>query len=144
MGDKRQRVMTMRNTNLKKGMKMALVTAVVVACLAPRETIPAQVFQDRQVIVTSFPNPFDSRSGVTTVRYTLNTEAEVSVKIYDLFGNVVKEYPAARHIPGTVNLTWDGTNDAGSKVAKGGYLFVVVVTAESQQLLAVRKIGVVH
>lgn len=95
-------------------------------------------------VVTNYPNPFDSRSGSTTIAYTLASECDVRVTIYDLFGNIVREYAIDRQASGVHELTWDGTNGEGDKVAKGGYICVVRVLNEGLRVVATRKIGVVH
>ena len=125
--------------------RVAAVLAVLIACIAPRSISPVQVPQGSRAVVTNYPNPFDSRSGVTTIVYTLSTEADVTAKIYDLLGNLVREYPAVREHPGTATITWDGTNEAGQKVAMGGYIAVLFISGgEQARLLATRKIGVIH
>lgn len=95
-------------------------------------------------VVTNYPNPFDSRSEATTISYLLPEEADVTVKIYDLFGVLVREFPPSREHSGVKFLHWDGTTDDGRKVAKGGYICVVEIAGQAARLLATRKIGVIH
>jgi flagellar hook assembly protein FlgD len=94
--------------------------------------------------LTSYPNPFDSRIDRTNILYTLDAESEVKVKIYDLFGNIVREYEASHQYPGIERIVWDGTDNSGRKVAKGGYICVIEINNESVRYLATRKIGVIH
>jgi FlgD Ig-like domain len=94
--------------------------------------------------VTNYPNPFDSRQENTTILYTLGADSEVKAKIYDLFGNSVKEYPEKMETAGIKRIIWDGTDDNGSKVVKGGYICVVEIRNDGMKVMATRKIGVVH
>jgi hypothetical protein len=64
------------------------------------------------------PNPFRAR---TTIRFSLRTDEEVSLSIYDARGQLVKtladhEMPAGLH-----ETTWDGTDNSGHAVAAGVY-----------------------
>jgi flagellar hook assembly protein FlgD len=121
--------------------KKALVLAAALVAVSVR---PAATSQDIIRIVTNYPNPFDSRSGATTIVYDLPVESEVQITIYDLLGGTVREYPARREQAGLRQIMWDGTNESGDKVAKGGYLCVVNIAANDARVLATRKIGVVH
>ena len=78
-----------------------------------------------------------------------NTEdAEVELTIYDLFGHLVKTMGFAKGAAGgqifTNTVTWDGANDIGEKVAKGGYLCRIVVKSSEGNVSVIRKIGVIH
>lgn len=127
-----------------KGNGKAVMMLVSMLLLVGAGFEPLTAIGDICRVVTNYPNPFDSRSEDTTIYYTLPEEADVTVKIYDLFGILVREFPSTREYPGAKQLHWDGTNDAGRKVAKGGYLCVVEITGEAARLLATRKIGVIH
>jgi hypothetical protein len=89
--------------------------------------------------VSSYPNPFDSRTGVATIVYTLNAAGALSVDIYSIWGSKVKSLSASGG-PGTNTLTWDGTDSSGSKVAKGLYIAIFKANGGS----VTYKIGVIH
>jgi hypothetical protein len=95
-------------------------------------------------VITNYPNPFNSRQENTTILYTLTADCAVTAKIYDLFGNQVKEYPEKTETAGVKRVVWDGTNDNGAKVAKGGYIFVIEIKNDGVKVMATRKIGIVH
>jgi flagellar hook assembly protein FlgD len=95
-------------------------------------------------IITNYPNPFNSRQENTTILYTLTADCEVKTKIYDLFGNQVRDYPQKVETAGIKRLVWDGTDDSGSKVAKGGYICIVEIMNDGVKVMATRKIGIVH
>ena len=96
------------------------------------------------LIVSNYPNPFDSRNEYTTIVYSVSQEGKARMLIYDLLGNLVKEYPSNYIGTGTNKVTWDGTNEAGQKVAKGGYICIVEIINDSNRILTLRKIGVIH
>ena len=45
---------------------------------------------------------------------------------------------------GKNKIVWDGKNEAGDNVAKGGYICRVYVEYDGAYAYAVRKIGVIH
>ena len=97
--------------------------------------------------LSNYPNPFNSRTENTSIVYQLPQDLPVRVRIYDLFGFQVREYnfgPGDMGGRGGQNtIAWDGTDETGEKVAKGGY--ICQVTAEgSLAARGVRKIGVIH
>ena len=97
--------------------------------------------------LTNYPNPFNSRAETTSIAYQLPSDLPVRVRIYDLFGYQVKEFDFA---PGEMGarlgnntIIWDGTDESGQKVAKGGYVCQVMVEGE-RPVRGIRKIGVIH
>lgn len=97
--------------------------------------------------LTNYPNPFDSRREGTWIAYQIPQDLPVRVGIYDLFGYKVREF---RFMPGEEGaraganrIRWDGTDETGRKVSKGGYVCQVVVEGDLQAR-GVRKIGVIH
>lgn len=108
----------------------------------------------REVIteVINAPNPFDSRKpgyeGQTQISYTLKDDARVHVKLYDLFGFRVRRWDFAAgenggHA-GSNYFFWDGTNETGQKVSKGGYLAQIEIETSGTIVAVIRKIGVIH
>ena len=71
---------------------------------------------------TSFPNPF---SESTTLRYSLDAPARVSLRVIDPTGRMHRSYPAEFQDPGEHQYVWDGRNDAGQKLASGNYIFLI-------------------
>lgn len=125
--------------------KRLILTMMVTACLISCFGVsPSASTQEVLRLVTNYPNPFDSRSGYTTIVYNLVTDSTVKVTIYDLFGNQVRQYPSLHETAGLQQLVWDGTDDDNRKVAKGGYICVVDISSEEVQYVAQRKIGVIH
>ena len=70
----------------------------------------------------SFPNPFNP---VTTLRYDLPEDALVNITIYDMVGRVVKTLMNDQQTAGYRSTQWNATNDAGSPVSAGIYLYMI-------------------
>ena len=116
--------------------------------MSPASALPQLIITD----LTNFPNPFDSRKGglegQTQISYQLVKDAKVSVEIYSLLGRKVRGWDLSPGVnggrQGYNTLLWDGTNEAGQKVSKGGYLAEIVIESPETTVTAVRKIGVIH
>jgi len=74
-------------------------------------------------IVGSYPNPFNPS---TTIRYALNGDARVSVKIYNTLGQLVRTIVDADQSEGYHEAVWDGRNESGSSVSSGIYVYRLV------------------
>src|SRR3989344_5336740 len=94
--------------------------------------------------LTNYPNPFNSRSEATFIAYELPQDLPVKVRIYDLFGYRVREFVFAPGDTGARQgqnrISWDGTDETGQKVAKGGHVCQVTVDGH-QPARALRQIG---
>jgi hypothetical protein len=68
----------------------------------------------------NYPNPFNPS---TTIKYQLAQDSHVSLTIYDILGQRVKTLVNGLQQAGYYNITWDGTNNFGSKVTSGIYIY---------------------
>jgi len=59
---------------------------------------------------------------MTTISMRLPAAAEWSLTIYNVAGQVVREFSGYSEA-GTVDVTWDATDEGGSRVASGIYLY---------------------
>jgi hypothetical protein len=71
------------------------------------------------------PNPFDA---ATTIVFDVPRASLVSLKVYDVSGQLVKTLVAGMHPAGSYSLRWAAEDDAGNRVAPGIY-FVRIETA---------------
>jgi len=77
----------------------------------------------------NYPNPFLSS---TNIPYRLNKQSDAQVTIYDILGKEVKKFSAGIQKSGIYNITWDGKNNLGKKVAAGIYLYQLKAGGETQ------------
>jgi hypothetical protein len=64
------------------------------------------------------PNP---SKGETSIAYTASGTGDVTVRVYDLLGRVVRTLVDGPVGPGEHEAVWDGLTDAGSRAASGVY-----------------------
>jgi len=86
-------------------------------------TIPGQF-----ALSQNRPNPFNP---VTTISLSMPISGEWSITVYNINGQVVREYSGYDEA-GTVQVTWDGTDNSGRKVASGIYLYRAVAGQYSE------------
>jgi len=88
------------------------------------ETAPTIFNQDYDAEIVSFglgpvsPNPF---SKAALISYSAPRAASVSIDIYDVNGRLVQTVFSGQVEAGTHQATWNGTDRAGSRVARGIY-----------------------
>jgi hypothetical protein len=68
----------------------------------------------------NYPNPFNP---TTVIRFSLPKEDHVKLEVYDITGSLVKTILNEAVRVGNKEVTWDGTNYAGAKVASGMYFY---------------------
>ena len=75
----------------------------------------------------AYPNPFNP---TTTIEYNVETAGNVSIIVYDLMGREIKELVNEFKSPlsngGTYSSIWDGTNNSGSSVSSGMYIYRMI------------------
>jgi hypothetical protein len=77
-----------------------------------------QLFTDR--LYQNYPNPFNP---ITTIEYTVVRTSQVTITIYDVSGQHVRQLLNDSRAPGRHRAMWDGTTDRGSSVASGIYFY---------------------
>ena len=68
----------------------------------------------------NYPNPFNPQ---TTISYQLPTNAQVTIKIYDVLGNEVRTLVNGNKPAGNHLIVWDGKNNLGENVGTGIYFY---------------------
>ena len=112
------------------------------------ESLPQPLITD----VINIPNPFDSRksgpTGQTQVAYRLDRDVPVTVTLYDLLGFRVRRWSFGAGQnggrQGVNTFWWDGTDETGRKVSKGGYIAQIEIDLPGAAVSVIRKIGVIH
>ena len=74
-------------------------------------------------ISQNYPNPFNP---TTSIKYAIPQDARVSLVVYDMLGQVVKTLVDQEQEAGYYTVRWDGTNNFGSKVSSGIYIYRIV------------------
>ncbi|MGD8394418.1 MAG: DNRLRE domain-containing protein [Candidatus Eiseniibacteriota bacterium] len=85
-------------------------------------------------LLGAFPNPFHR---ATAVRYELATPADVTLRIYDAGGHLLRVLGEERQPAGRHELAWDGRLGSGAAVPRGVYFYRI----ESGQAEALRATG---
>jgi hypothetical protein len=92
----------------------------------PAPTAVVKVNELRQ----NYPNPFNP---TTTIKYQVKTDGLVSLKIYNVAGQLVRTLVNENVKAGVVHQTqWHGLNDAGQNVSSGVYFYKLVTSNYTQ------------
>lgn len=70
----------------------------------------------------NYPNPFNP---TTVIEYSIPVTSRVSVRIYNILGQVVRTLVDENKLAGTYSVIWDGTNNSGKPVTSGVYFYLV-------------------
>jgi hypothetical protein len=79
------------------------------------ETIPF-----RFELGQNYPNPFNPS---TVISFQLPVASEVSLMIFSLTGEFVRQVASGKFASGKHNIVWDATDDRGVRVASGTYFY---------------------
>jgi hypothetical protein len=74
-------------------------------------------------LYNNFPNPFNPS---TTIRYSITSPEKVSIRIYDISGQLVKDFNKEHNRAGQFEIIWDGKNNFNEKVSSGAYFYQIV------------------
>ncbi len=78
----------------------------------------------------NYPNPFNPE---TEIRFYLDKQRSVELRVYNTLGQVVKSLVKAKLPAGFHTVVWDGTNDAGRQMPSGVYMYSLEVKREVQK-----------
>ncbi|MCD5978626.1 Flagellar basal body rod modification protein [Pseudomonas savastanoi pv. glycinea] len=88
------------------------------------QALQASSLVGRSVVVNAGATTVDTAKGMTGSVVVPASSTTTNVKIYDAQMNLVKTVDMGSQSAGTSSFSWDGTNEAGEKVASGNYSFV--------------------
>ena len=74
---------------------------------------------DDFIMQQNYPNPFNPS---TTIRYGIPEDAQVTVMIYDVRGDLVRTIESGYQSAGWYEAIWNGLSDSGQPVSTGLYL----------------------
>ena len=79
-------------------------------------------FPMKYILKDNYPNPFNP---TTTLHYDLPEDALVNITIYDMMGRQVSTLVGSHQSAGYKSVRWNATNDNGSPVSAGLYLYTI-------------------
>jgi hypothetical protein len=85
--------------------------------LAVNDKKPAGV-ADQFVLYQNYPNPFNP---VTKIHYSVNKVEHVSIKVYNMLGQLISILVEQKQAPGKYWVEWNGRNSQGHRVGSGVY-----------------------
>ncbi len=68
----------------------------------------------------NYPNPFNPS---TQISFSVGKESQVSIDIYSILGQRIKNLTSKNYSVGNYQITWDGTDNYGKQVAAGVYIY---------------------
>ena len=74
------------------------------------------------VLHQNYPNPFNP---ITSLRYDLPEQAQVTLTVYDLMGREVTQLVNTAQEVGYRSVQWDATDSFGKPVSAGVYLYQI-------------------
>ena len=83
-------------------------------------SIPVDVLPSAVLSVSNYPNPFNP---TTTIKLNLPKTGQVSVKVYNVRGELVRTLRDESMAAGAYDIIWDGKSDQGSQAASGVYFY---------------------
>jgi hypothetical protein len=83
------------------------------------------VFDPPSVPLVNYPNPFGR--GGTKFTYRLEKTSDVAIRIFTVSGRRVRAIQESGRLRGYNETFWDGRNDSGEEVARGVYIYQLVV-----------------
>ena len=101
-------------SDLQTGLYVLGVDWPAVAVGLPSDPLPADFS-----LAQNYPNPFNA---VTTIRYDLPRETEMTLAIFDLLGREVARLVESRQQPGHHQAIWTGTTAEGRELPSGIYI----------------------
>jgi hypothetical protein len=81
-----------------------------------------------------FPNPFHGQTNFTFIHNQQNQDLDVTIRIYTITGQQIKTIHHTINVSGNryLGANWNGTNDAGSVMPSGIYIYSIMVKASGK------------
>ena len=81
----------------------------------------------------NYPNPFNP---VTNIKYDIPVASDVRIDIFNIAGEKVRTLVSREHQPGRYKIQWNATNEFGSPVATGMYIYKI----HAKDFVSVKKL----
>ena len=79
------------------------------------------------------PNPYRPKAMSTTIHFSLPTEREVELRVFDVAGRSVKLLAKGHLSPGVHTLAWDGSSERGGRLPSGVYFYRLLAGRDHAQ-----------
>ncbi|MEN8007597.1 MAG: S8 family serine peptidase [Candidatus Krumholzibacteriota bacterium] len=118
-------------TELRENADAAIAVYDPIASLT--EKTPVKLFRLGQ----NHPNPFNP---TTSIRFTLDQEGPVELAVFDVGGRKIRTLLRDNRSAGDHEVTWNGTDDSGSRVPSGMYFYQLSMghDAETRKMLLLK------
>ena len=97
--------------------------------LSVDEDILPEVF----ALHNNYPNPFNP---ITNIGYDVPEVSDIKIEVFNLAGQKVRTLVSKQHQPGRYKVQWNATNEFGSPVASGMYVYKI----HAKNFVAVKKL----
>lgn len=87
-------------------------------------------------LLQNYPNPFNPETKIT---FTLHIESEVTIVIYNVLGEEIKELLRETRLSGEYEITWDGTDYSRAKVPSGIYFITMKALPSNREEVSFQK-----
>lgn len=104
---------------------------------AKQQTTSAQTEEplpDAMILRQNYPNPF---SPSTEISYRLEHEAPITLRVFNMLGQVVRTLVAQRKPAGEHTISWDARDENGESVSPGVYIYRI---SDGHQMLTKRMV----
>jgi hypothetical protein len=85
-----------------------------------QEEQPAELLPGEYVLLQNYPNPFNPQ---TNISYQLPRAGHVSLVVFNVLGQQVRQLVDEAQLPGEYVVIWDGVDETGCPVASGVYFY---------------------
>ena len=92
-------------------------------------TIQQQVYPVRMQLLPNYPNPFNP---ATQIPYDLSKPGDVSLRILNIRGRVIRSLVSGESTAGSYTAIWDGRDTYGMAVSSGIYFVTLEIHAANQ------------
>ena len=82
--------------------------------------VTAESAAKRTMLLGNYPNPFNPSS---SIQYALGEDGQVTLKIYNMLGQLVRTMVDDFQSAGYHQVVWDGRSESGEAVASGIYVY---------------------
>ena len=72
----------------------------------------------------NYPNPFNPE---TKIKFSLPEQGHVSIKVFNIYGQLIKILADKDFHTGYHTVIWDGIDEVGNKVTSGTYLYQLII-----------------